>query len=222
MVRRREGGGAAVRSRRDEELRREVGLLERPKQKLERVHTFSDSQLIINYVNGELQVKDEKLKPYQEIDTALIRQFDEVQLAHIKREGNPIADGFTSLGSTISFRANEAIYFFEIKKLEDPAFETMKHMKRGSKRLSMLKLIAKGVKLARSPQKVLMGDAISSTTADGGIKLAELTSPFTLHLWRDGHLGEFAEVLRKNVFKDLIFFCCNKTKKTQDFYRSRV
>ncbi|KAF3776291.1 hypothetical protein EJ110_NYTH47588 [Nymphaea thermarum] len=86
---------------------------------------FGDSQLIINQVNREWQVKDKKLVPYQEIATSLIRQFEEVQLDHIKREGNPIADGLGSLGSTISFRTNEAICSFEIGRFKHPAFEAL-------------------------------------------------------------------------------------------------
>ncbi|KAF3778730.1 hypothetical protein EJ110_NYTH40278 [Nymphaea thermarum] len=84
---------------------------------IERVHAFSDSQLIIKQVNGEWQVKDEKLVPYQEIATSLIRQFEEVHLVHIKRKENPIADGLESLGSTISFQTNETIRSFEIERL---------------------------------------------------------------------------------------------------------
>ncbi|KAF3774936.1 hypothetical protein EJ110_NYTH51813 [Nymphaea thermarum] len=64
--------------------------------KVKMVHAFGNSQLIINQVNEEWQVKDEMLVPYQEIATSLICQFQEVQLVHIKREGNPIADGLAN------------------------------------------------------------------------------------------------------------------------------
>nr|VVW55272.1 unnamed protein product [Nymphaea colorata] len=104
------------------------GLLSLLSFQVKRVHAFGDSQLIINQVNGDWQVKDEKLVPYQEIATSLICQFEEVQLAHVKREGNPIADGLASLGLTITFRTNEAIRSFEIGRLEHPAFETMAHV----------------------------------------------------------------------------------------------
>uniref|UniRef100_A0A5K1CIJ1 RNase H type-1 domain-containing protein n=1 Tax=Nymphaea colorata TaxID=210225 RepID=A0A5K1CIJ1_9MAGN len=70
---------------------------------VKKVHAFDDSQLIINQVNGEWQVKDKKLVSYQENTSSLIQRFEEVQLAHIKREGNPIVDGLASLGSTITF-----------------------------------------------------------------------------------------------------------------------
>uniref|UniRef100_A0A5K1A4A4 RNase H type-1 domain-containing protein n=1 Tax=Nymphaea colorata TaxID=210225 RepID=A0A5K1A4A4_9MAGN len=95
---------------------------------VKRVYAFGDSQLIINQVNGKWQVKDENLVPYQEIAAYLIRQFEEGQLAHIKREGNPIADGHASLGSTITFQTNESISSFEIGRLERLAFETTTHV----------------------------------------------------------------------------------------------
>uniref|UniRef100_A0A5K0XSX5 RNase H type-1 domain-containing protein n=1 Tax=Nymphaea colorata TaxID=210225 RepID=A0A5K0XSX5_9MAGN len=92
------------------------------------VNVFGNSQLIINQVNGKWQVKDEKFVPYQEITTLVICQFEEVHLAHIKREGNHIADGLASIGSPITFRTNEAIRSFEIERMKHLAFETMTHV----------------------------------------------------------------------------------------------
>ncbi|CAN6440363.1 unnamed protein product [Victoria cruziana] len=90
--------------------------------KVSRVHVYGDSMLIINQVNREWQVKDEKLIPYQAIALSLVDKFEECKISHIKREHNPIADGLASLGSAITFRPGDLIRSFEIGKLEQPAY----------------------------------------------------------------------------------------------------
>ncbi|CAN6440493.1 unnamed protein product [Victoria cruziana] len=90
--------------------------------KVSRVHIYGDSMLIINQVNREWQVKDEKLIPYQAIALSLVDKFEVCKISHIKREHNPIADGLASLGSAITFRLGDLIRSFEIGKLEQPAY----------------------------------------------------------------------------------------------------
>ncbi|CAN6455572.1 unnamed protein product [Victoria cruziana] len=90
--------------------------------KVSRTHIFGDSMLIVNQVNQEWQVKDEKLIPYQAIALSLIEKFEECKISHVKREHNPIADGLASLGSAITFRPGNLIRSFEVGKLEQPAY----------------------------------------------------------------------------------------------------
>ncbi|CAN6440395.1 unnamed protein product [Victoria cruziana] len=78
--------------------------------------------LIVNQVNQEWQVKDEKLIPYQAIALSLVEKFEECKISHVKREHNPIADGLASLGSAITFRPGDLIRSFEVGKLEQPAY----------------------------------------------------------------------------------------------------
>jgi ribonuclease HI len=89
---------------------------------VKRVHAFGDSLLIVSQVKVEWQVKDQKLIPYQNIVLALIDNFEEFQLNHIKREYNQIADDLASLGSILSFKNGESYRSFKIGRLDQPAF----------------------------------------------------------------------------------------------------
>ena len=55
---------------------------------VKRVHAYGDSLLVANQVRAEWQVKDQKLFSYQKIVSALVSQFEEFQLFHIKRDFN--------------------------------------------------------------------------------------------------------------------------------------
>ena len=91
---------------------------------VKRVHAFGDSLLVVSQVNAEWQVKDSKLIPYQKIALALIGNFEEFQLNHVKREYNHIADGLACLGSILSFKDSESCRSFEIGRLDQPAFHS--------------------------------------------------------------------------------------------------
>ncbi|KAF3775157.1 hypothetical protein EJ110_NYTH51089 [Nymphaea thermarum] len=88
----------------------------------DRIRIFGDSLLAVSQVNVDWQVKEQKLISYQELAASLLRQFEEYQLLHVKREFNPIADDLASLGSTIAFKPGESIRSFEVGKLEQPSF----------------------------------------------------------------------------------------------------
>ena len=71
---------------------------------VKRVHAYGDSLLVVNQVRAEWQVKDQKLFPYQKIVSALVNNFEEFQLFHIKRDFNQVADSLASLGSIMAFK----------------------------------------------------------------------------------------------------------------------
>jgi ribonuclease HI len=58
----------------------------------EKVHVESDSELMVNQLNGLYRVRDEKLKKLYQRALDLLRQFDSYRIAHIKREQNQVAD----------------------------------------------------------------------------------------------------------------------------------
>jgi ribonuclease HI len=63
-----------------------------------RIIVQSDSQLLVRQLNGEYRVKDEKLKRLFERAMTLLRQFDSVQIVHVPRELNKLADRLANQG----------------------------------------------------------------------------------------------------------------------------
>jgi ribonuclease HI len=57
-----------------------------------RLVVLSDSELMVKQMNGEYKVKHEGIRPLYEQASALRRQFDSVQLRHVRREENSRAD----------------------------------------------------------------------------------------------------------------------------------
>lgn len=63
-----------------------------------RIRVQSDSQLLVRQLNGQYRVKDEKLKPLFERAMTLLRQFDSVEIVHVRRELNKLADRLANQG----------------------------------------------------------------------------------------------------------------------------
>jgi ribonuclease HI len=63
-----------------------------------RIRVQSDSQLLVRQLNGQYRVKDEKLKPLFERAMTLLRQFDSVEIVHVPRELNRLADRLANQG----------------------------------------------------------------------------------------------------------------------------
>ena len=55
------------------------------------INIFSDSQLIVNQVNGEFRVKHEKMIPLHAEATELLDDFDSWSLEYIPRDNNTVA-----------------------------------------------------------------------------------------------------------------------------------
>ena len=63
-----------------------------------RIRVQSDSQLLVRQLNGRYRVKDEKLKRLFERAMTLLRQFDSVEILHVPRELNKLADRLANQG----------------------------------------------------------------------------------------------------------------------------
>jgi ribonuclease HI len=57
-----------------------------------RVLVFSDSELVVRQIGGAYRVKHPDMIPLHREATALMRQFDEVSVSHVRREQNKEAD----------------------------------------------------------------------------------------------------------------------------------
>ena len=64
------------------------------------VSMFSDSRLIVGSVNGELEVRDERMQEYLDQAKRLRSRFDSFSLMHISRSGNTHADSLATLATS--------------------------------------------------------------------------------------------------------------------------
>ena len=61
-----------------------------------RVSLRADSQLVVRQLEGKYRVKQAHLRPLYEEARALLGDFDEVDLAHVRREDNVVADALVN------------------------------------------------------------------------------------------------------------------------------
>lgn len=60
------------------------------------VSVFADSELLVKQINGAYRVKNEGLKPLFTKALALLRGFRSFDVAHVRREGNKLADAMAN------------------------------------------------------------------------------------------------------------------------------
>ncbi|BFG25129.1 hypothetical protein CerSpe_114040 [Prunus speciosa] len=66
------------------------------------LHAFGDSQLIVKQLNGQYAIKNENLVSYNDRAKYLKTQFQEIQIAHIRRSENDKADALANLAASLS------------------------------------------------------------------------------------------------------------------------
>ena len=67
---------------------------------------YGDAVLVIWQLNGEWEIRDSKLVPYQEFIKGLIEQFEEITFKHLLREENYLADALATLAAMFKVNAN--------------------------------------------------------------------------------------------------------------------
>ena len=68
------------------------------KNKLFNASIFSDSQLVVNQVNGIFKIKNDRMKLLHQRATNLLRSLNDWTFNYIPREKNTIADKYADLG----------------------------------------------------------------------------------------------------------------------------
>ena len=66
------------------------------------LHVYCDSQLVVNQISGEYADKDEKMTAYLAEAKRLLREFNSVQVDHIRKDLNGHADSLASLASAVA------------------------------------------------------------------------------------------------------------------------
>lgn len=62
-----------------------------------RISVRADSELVVRQLEGRYRVKQAHLRPLYEEARALLAEYDEVELAHVRREDNTVADALVNL-----------------------------------------------------------------------------------------------------------------------------
>ncbi|KAL0826877.1 hypothetical protein Bca101_050554 [Brassica carinata] len=110
----------------------------------ENIQFFSDSQLIINQVQGEYQAKDDSMIQYLAVAQLLIKIFKSCKLTQIPREQNSQADALANLESTLETNSQMSIPLLVLQwpaTLEEPQ----------SEEISAIEEDDVGIQLGRSP-----------------------------------------------------------------------
>ena len=82
--------------------------------------SYSDSQLVVNQVKGELEEKCTKMQEYLAIARALAAKFQYFQICHVPREDNMVPDALSRLTSSSEAPPKPALigHQFEPSKLD--------------------------------------------------------------------------------------------------------
>ena len=83
-----------------------MGLQAAIEKKIKGLTVYSDSALVICQLNGEWEIRDSKLVPYQEFIKGLIEQFEEITFKHLPREENYLEDVLATLATMFKVNAN--------------------------------------------------------------------------------------------------------------------
>jgi ribonuclease HI len=82
-----------------------LGIEEAIDLRIKHLDIYGDSALVINQIKGEWETHHEKLIPYRDYARRLLTYFTKVELHHIPRDENQMADALATLSSM--FRVND-------------------------------------------------------------------------------------------------------------------
>ena len=75
-----------------------MSMVQKPGERV--VNMFSDSRLVVGQVNGELEVRDERMQDYLDQAKCLQSHYNSFSLLHIPRSGNTYADSLATLATS--------------------------------------------------------------------------------------------------------------------------
>ncbi|XP_074360263.1 uncharacterized protein LOC141700377 [Apium graveolens] len=76
---------------------------------------FGDSKLVVSYVNGEFEARDETMAKYVRLIRLLMTQFDECHVEYIPKEENSKVDALTKFASSEVENSFGSVYFCSLK-----------------------------------------------------------------------------------------------------------
>ncbi|CAM8896658.1 unnamed protein product [Rhodiola kirilowii] len=76
---------------------------------IDKMDIYGDSQLVINQVLGDYEVRKDDLIPYHRHATQLLSEFDSISIGHVPRSANKLADALANLASNLALGAEETM-----------------------------------------------------------------------------------------------------------------
>lgn len=67
-----------------------------------KIRVLSDSQLVVNQINGEYEARGTKMASYLDITKSIALKFDYFKIQQVPREENMQVDALANLGSSLS------------------------------------------------------------------------------------------------------------------------
>ncbi|CAM8889845.1 unnamed protein product [Rhodiola kirilowii] len=77
--------------------------------RVDEMDIYGDSQLVINQVLGEYEVRKDDVIPYHRHATQLLNEFDSISIGHVPRSANKLADALANLAANLALGAEETM-----------------------------------------------------------------------------------------------------------------
>ncbi|GAU46436.1 hypothetical protein TSUD_91540 [Trifolium subterraneum] len=90
--------------------------------RIKNIDIYGDSALVINQIKGEWETRHAGLIPYKDYARRLLTFFNKVELHHIPRDENQMADALATLSSMYRVNRRNEIPTISIRCLERPAY----------------------------------------------------------------------------------------------------
>ncbi|XP_039684984.1 uncharacterized protein [Medicago truncatula] len=98
-----------------------MGIEEAIDLRIKNLDIYGDSALVINQITGEWETRHPGLVPYKDYARRLLTFFNKVELHHIPRDENQMADALATLSSMYQVNRRNEVPLIHIRRLERPA-----------------------------------------------------------------------------------------------------
>ena len=98
-----------------------LGIEEAIDMRIKCLDIYGDSALVINQIKGEWETHHANLIPYRDYARRLLTYFTKVELHHIPREENQMADALATLSSMLQVNHWNHVPMIKVQRLDRPA-----------------------------------------------------------------------------------------------------
>ncbi|KAK4410118.1 hypothetical protein Sango_0084800 [Sesamum angolense] len=184
---------------------------------VKRIVIYSDSQLVVNQVQGSYEARDEKMDKYFSKAKNMLGKFEETSVVQVSRANNAIADQLAKLASSMAAIRNRKITFISLERaaIEEPEEVICIDPTLLSWKEEIIRFLTKGVQPEnKKDAKVLRRKASHFVMIDGELYKRDFSQPFLKcltpeegnYVLREIHEGVEAEPLAKISEKEVIKF----------------
>ncbi|XP_039687848.1 uncharacterized protein [Medicago truncatula] len=99
-----------------------MGIEEAIDLRIKNIEIYGDSALVINQIKGKWETLHAGLIPYRDYARRLLTFFNKVELHHIPRDENQMADALATLSSMIKVNHHNDVPLISVKFLDRPAY----------------------------------------------------------------------------------------------------